>query len=753
MRAHPRAVVLAALPLLLLAGAGAARATQVKIFQTQSQSGFLAGKLEGVSVDALGRLELAPRAERLASLGEPFLLSAAVHPDGWVVGTGNAGKLLKIDKSGKVSELFTAPEPEIFALWVDPDGTVFAGTSPRGKVYRIPPAGKGANGGKPPAAEVVFDPGETYIWTLARAADGSLLVGTGTQGKLFRVQKAGQGEVLYDSDDTHIRSLKVLPGGDVLIGTAGEGLILRLGRDGQVRTLYDATQPEVVALAAAPDGTCYAAVISSEASLTDVPKEGLPPRAGGPAKPGEPTVTVTMGEEPAPGTGAGGRKPSGPRSVILSISPAGVVETVWSFPEETVYDLLWRADGLWVATGLDGKLYRWADGQMLLEKDVDERQIVSLLPGENGPAFATTNAAAFYRITAGKESTGTYTSAALDAGQVARFGTYRWRGESPGGDALRFSFRSGVSSEPDRTWSAWTEPKGSAKGSQGSEISLSSLPRGRFVQWRVEMRAEDGKSPQLFAAELSYRQENLKPKIDLLGVLDPGQILVPANFNPTNQVYEPAHPNREGIFTSPGAPPEDEGGRTKVLWKKGYRTLRWAASDPNDDDLVYDLAFRPVAAPSGFSSGPEAEWMKVAGDLKESYYSFDATVLPDGVYRFRLRASDRLANEAGSALTAERVSDPVVIDHTPPVLGEVKRDGDTLRVTVRDALSPLREAVYSLDASAWKPAEAADGLLDGRVETLLIPDAAAGKTPGGLLLLRVTDAAYNVTTFDLSRDR
>jgi hypothetical protein len=60
--------------------------------------------------------------------------------------------------------------------------------------------------------------------------------------------------------------------------------------------------------------------------------------------------------------------------------------------------------------------------------------------------------------------------------------------------------------------------------------------------------------------------------------------------------------------------------------------------------------------------------------------------------------------------------------------------------------------------------EAADGLLDGRTETLLIePDAAApdtatdedapggAKKGGGLVLLRVTDAAFNVTTFNLSQ--
>ncbi|HYU33833.1 MAG TPA: hypothetical protein VEW48_16900 [Thermoanaerobaculia bacterium] len=730
---------------------GAARlalATQVRIFQTQSQAGFLAGTLEGVSVDSLGRMQLAPRAERVTSLSEPFLLSAAAHPDGWVVGTGNAGKVLLIDRKGKTTELLAAAEPEVFAVWADKDGTVFAGTSPRGKVYRI---ARGKDGTW--KSEVFFEPGEIYIWDLARAADGTLLVATGTQGKLFKVSPAGKGEVLYDSDDTHVRSLAVLPGGDVLAGTAGEGLILRIGRDGQARTLYDADEPEVVSLTVAPDGTCYAAVVSSEASLVDLSKDQ---QAAGTAKPGEPTVTVTVVEEGAPAAPAGTRKPgtTGPRSQVLSISPAGVVESLWSFPEDTVYDLLWQGDHLWVATGLEGKLYRWADSQMLLEKDVDERQIVALLPGEPGPAFATTNAAAVYRITAGTETSGTYTSAALDAGQAARFGTFRWRGEAPGRDSLRFSFRSGLSAEPDRTWSPWTEPKAGESSANGPEISLEDLPRGRYVQWRTELRTTDHGSPQLWGAELSYRQENLKPRIDQLAALDPGQILVPANFNPSNQVYEPAHPNREGIFTVVGQAAEDEGGgRTKPLWKQGFQTLRWAASDPNDDQLVYDLAFRPVDAEKTADAADSGDggWLTMADELDDDWYSFDATVLPDGVYRFRLRASDRPANDPARALVAERVSDPVVVDHAPPELVEVRRDGERLRVTVRDAASPLREAVLSVDAQEWKPVEAADGLLDGRTETLLIEPGEEAKKGGSLLLLRVTDAAFNVITFNLTQ--
>ncbi|HVR95719.1 MAG TPA: WD40 repeat domain-containing protein [Thermoanaerobaculia bacterium] len=703
--------------------------TETRIFQTQSQTAFLAGTLEGVSVDSLGRMQLAPRVERVASLGEPFVLSAAVSGDGWVVGTGNAGKVLRVDSKGKVTELFAAPEPEVFAVWADPDGTVYAGTSPRGKVYRIPRGGKG---------EVFFDPGETYIWAFGRAADGALLVATGTQGKLFKVGGQGRGEVLYDSEDTHVRSLAVLPDGDVLLGTAGEGLILRLGKDGAVRTLYDASEPEIVSLTSGPDGTCYAGVVSSEASLVDLSKTGSS-GSKTQGESGEATVTVTVtGETAATSTGTRKEGTAGPRSQVLSLSSTGLVESLWSFSDETVYDLLWREGRLWVATGLEGKVYSYADGQMLLEKDVDERQVVSLLPGEPGPAFATTNAAAFYRVTAGVEQAGTYTSAALDAGQVSRFGTFRWLGETPAGGAARFSFRSGVSADPDRTWSAWSQPQ------EGRELRLD-VPRGRYIQWRAQLRSGQGGSPLLYGAELSYRQENMSPKIQVLSALDAGQILVPANFNPSNQVYEPAHPNREGIFTTlEPSSDDDDRSRTKPLWKKGFRTLRWTASDPNGDELDYELWFQPVL-PTG-DVGAGGKWLAVAKDIGQDYYSFDATALPDGTYRFRLVASDRAANEPESALAAERVSDPVVIDHTTPVLVGVQRDGARLRATVRDAASPIREAVYSVDAAEWKPVRSTDGLLDGLTETLLIEPG----TSGGLLLLRVTDASYNVVTFDLS---
>ena len=213
----------------LLLGASA-YATEVKVFRSSSQVNFLAGTLEAISIDPLGTLRLARQAERLTGIEEPYVFAAQPRKDGWIAGTGNSGRVLEIDADGTSRVLFEVAEPEIFAIWVDEDDAVFAGSSPHGKVYRW------ANG----ELEEFFDPEQTYIWQIARDADGSLLVATGTEGKLFRVSAAGEGQELFDSEDPHIRSLLPMADGSVMVGTAGDGLVLQLDADGRARTLFDA---------------------------------------------------------------------------------------------------------------------------------------------------------------------------------------------------------------------------------------------------------------------------------------------------------------------------------------------------------------------------------------------------------------------------------------------------------------------------------------------------------------------------------
>jgi hypothetical protein len=713
--------------LLAVAAAAPAARAEVRFFRLHTREAFLGGTLNGLSVDPLGTLRLADRASRLATIGEPFLFAAAPHPDGWVLGTGNGGKVMLVDRAGEVRTLFAAPEPEVFAVWADDDGTVFAGTSPDGKVYRIA-------GGE---AEPFFDPGETYIWAITRSAAGRLLVATGTEGRLWQVDADGKGEVLFDSEDTHLRSLEPLPGGDLLAGTAGEGLILRVDPTGRARTLYDGVQPEVVALAVGADGWCYAVLLASEASLTDL---GQRESAGKESKKedtgeagGTATVTVVAEGESDAATGSRPSDYTGARSELVRISPQGRVESVWEFADETAYALLWHRDRLWVATGQEGKLYSFRDGDMVLEKDVDERQLVALLADDPGPAFATTNAAALYRLSAESERRGTFTSPALDAEQTADFGSLRWRGRLPDGARVRFTARSGMSASPDATWSDWTA------ATAGREVQLAGLPPGRYLQWRAELEAENAISPELSEVVVSYLQGNLPPNIDSFTVLEPGEILVPTSFNPANQVFEPVHPNREGIFTTldTGTPRSDQ--RYKTLWKRGYRSLRWAAEDPNGDELVYELSFRV--------DGGAEEWLPVADKLDQDHYGFDATALPDGLYRFQLRALDRQENSVEEAMVATEISEPVLIDHTPPALVEIERRENGLRVEVADGWNPLRSAELSADGDSWRSLSAADGLLDGRREILIVDWPSEAR----LVLLRVVDAAFNTVTIDLTR--
>ena len=135
----------------------------------------------------------------------------------------------------------------------------------------------------------------------------------------------------------------------------------------------------------------------------------------------------------------------------------------------------------------------------------------------------------------------------------------------------------------------------------------------------------------------------------------------------------------------------------------------------------------------------------MADEITDTHYSFDATVLPDGIYRFRLVASDGKERGGEEAMSDEKSSEAAVIDHSPPILVSNQRRGSALEVELSDTLSPLRDAVFSSDASQWRPASVSDGLLDGRRETLRfeIPEGAR------MLLLRVSDAAHNVVTFDL----
>ena len=690
-------------------------ASEVEILRVANREAALEGETDGVSVGPLGELRPAPVVEKLLGFDEPFVFSAASAERGWILGTGNDGKVFFTDRQGGTRVIARLPEPEVFAVHGSSSG-VFAAGSPDGRVYRL-------SGGE---AEPLFNPEATYVWALAQDSKGRILAATGLPGRLLRFD-GERVETLYESPDAHVRSLLIATDGSIYLGTAGQGLVVRLDPQGRAETLYDASEPEVLAFADAGD-RIYVALLASEASFVDL----SPPSS----EEGE------AAESPTPTIGSRSGDHEGPRSVVLSVAADGTIEPVAQLVDETIHALAFYGtsgqEQLWVGTGQEGRLYRLSEDELILEAELEDRQVVALAEGpgaHSGRALGvvTANSAAVYRLDGSLHPQGVYSSKIHDLGQASDFGVFRWRGSLPSEARVEVAFRSGMSADPDATWSSWTPAR---TITPGQELPLGELS-GRFLQWRLQLETGTDPGPRIQETELSYRQRNKAPEIKLFSAQDPGLILVPQSFNPTSTTFEPWSPNRDGIFTS--VRKERESSQVKTLWKKGYRTLKWEATDANDDPLSYALEVRP--------DKEGAPWVSMVEGLEETWFSFDSTVLPDGVYRFRLTATDEASNQ-GQALRAREITEPTTIDHSGPEVVKVTRGKGRLTVEVRDARSPLRDAQWSVDAASWQNARPVDGLLDSRRERLVleVPESS------GWVILRLTDAAFNVVTLDLSNE-
>src|SRR5205809_2142819 len=82
-------------------------ASSPKTFQAATQADFLKGDVENLSIDSHGQLVLGPATELIYETSAPFLWAMVPGPDGTLfVGTGNEGKVFKIDPQGKGSLFF-----------------------------------------------------------------------------------------------------------------------------------------------------------------------------------------------------------------------------------------------------------------------------------------------------------------------------------------------------------------------------------------------------------------------------------------------------------------------------------------------------------------------------------------------------------------------------------------------------------------------------------------------------------------------
>ena len=717
-------------------------------WEMNSYNDFVRGHFNGISLSREGRISLAPKTDTIFASDQPAIWSAAEGPDGSVyAATGHRGRVYRIDRSGKSTLLWTADQPEVFALAVDPGGIVYAGSSPEGKVYRI-------ENGK---ASEYFAPKARYIWCLTLAPDGALYVGTGDQGKIFRVESAGHGEVYYETGQAHVTGMAVDSQGRLLAGTAPNGILYRISARDKAFVLYDANLPEIRAIVPMPDGSVYAAAlggaVARQTQAANQAALGAGAGLGVPMATSTITVEAQAGDikppvqpqpqpqaQPAPGVPAvsaqftpGVDLTGVDRSAVYRINPDNTVETLWTSKEENVYDLLALERQLLFSTDVSGRIYGLTpDRRVTLVTQTNEGQATRLLPSDHSILAATSNMGRILRLGEGPGSSGAYEAPVHDSGTASRWGSLSWRADLPAGCSIQFRTRAGNSAKPDRTWSEWSEPLTNPAASRIAS------PNARFIQWKAELAGGGGATPVLDNVTLAYLPQNSPPVVRSINVAAQSSAAPPSAKPASSPASSAAYTvtvtdgGDAGAATSSGTPSQTlpRAASQQVL-------VSWQADDPDGDRLVFAVYFR---------GDDETQWKLLKAGLHENSLAFDADVLADGKYYFRVMASDRESNPPSTAREAQLVSAPVIIDNTPPTVtvGAVRRSGPAAHIEweARDAASSLRHCEYSLDAASWIPVEAADGVIDSPHESFAL-DLTALAPGEHLVVIRVADSANN----------
>ncbi len=707
--------------LLCLAIATPALATKTMFFTQSSPADFEAGKLDSLVATNFGQLKLARAIESvLPDDGKYASIDALAEGlDGTVyLGTNASGLLIALKDKKPTTLADFGDGAAVSALAVEASGDVLIGVS--GETAKLQILKKGAT-----APESLVElPGVQYIWGIALAADGKIYLATGPNGALYEVDPATKSsKVVFDSDEDNLRC--VVSMNDMLfVGTDPNGLILKIDRKtGKATVVFDAPESEVSTLLLdTRNGQVYAAtsqlVEASEPAATTEPAghptdhttgEPLfqePAQAPKPkpsddvASPGElhaePATPAPAAEPLDPPTGADtqpaqhGASPAGPITQIGGDEPAPNGNAVYRIDSQGFVSEIFRdptmvlamarlENQLLIATGPTGTLYSLdlsSEEHAAITKSRSQMLTSILIASDKSIYVGSALSSTLSKLTAELAKTGTFTSSVLDATQISAFGKAQIRGTIAPETSISISTRSGnVENEESPLWTDWSEPVPAAR------FTNIQTPPGRFLQYRLILSGNGQATPTLEDVSIAYLEPNVAPRIDSVSVT------VDA--------------------TTDGTP-------------QPMRTISWTATEPNGDELRYTIFER---------SSPTSPWIQLAKDLTEVTWQWDTRKLSDGRYEVKVEASDALANAVGMGKTVSRIAEPMQVDNTPPVIGDINltRDGGkvTIALRVADRIGIVSGLEYSMDADEhWQSVQPSDMLNDSPDEqySIVLPD-------------------------------
>jgi len=720
-------------------------AVTTRIISQSSAGEFAGGKTQNVVIGSQGQLSLGPAYQSLAEkLPQAWSVNAVLAAHGAVyAGTSPNGciykyagdSLIKIYppepikvadanaakdansvkdanaavKTSETSQSGYLTNEHVFAFGTDSVGRLLAGISgSKCRLIRF----EGDN------AETIFEPNDsTYIFAIATDDFGNIYIATGPNGKVFRLDPFGQKpELIYRATDKNILSLTVGVDGFVYAGSDGRGIIYRI--DPVTKTssaLYDSGQTEITALAFDSKGILYAAATTPGLSKAQSgePLQNLPGRPEtGQAAPSPNKPSLQAEAAPAPRKTGEEDQPRAKAvfpmtsfasmpSHIYKITPDGFVTDI--FQDNSVFlSLIVDNQRLVIGTGNKGQLYSvdmQSEEKEIVYKDEQANQISSLYNADANTIYlGTANPPKIIKLSKSQAQSGTYSSDLIDADQPAKWGKLQLEASIPAGTSVQVSARSSnVGDINDPAFSPWSNPV----DYNDQPVQLN-VPAGRFVQYKLTLKGNGSQSPQIRKVTVPFVVPNLAPQVQ--------SILM--------------------------ARAEDKPGMFNI----GYRAI-----DRNGDKLIYRLDIRKIG---------RQNWIKIKDELETEIFAWDSRTVEDGRYEIKVTASDARSNNTDSALSDSRISEPFVVDNTPPKVvasnTDVKDKQVLFTAAVEDNLSTIASVAYTVDSGTnWITTLPVDSVFDTTREELKISltDLAPGQH---VLAVRMTDSVGNTSyaTFD-----
>jgi len=678
--------------------------------------------------------------------GVRYVWDMIVDNDQLILATGTEGKLLRVDLSKLdkdqqpvVTELLDTAQNNLLCLGQDAKGNIYVGSDNEGLVYRVVLNDIGV-----PEVFVLYDAPEPEIGAILVLNDGTVYAGTADakQARPGRLEEAATAES-GRPESTKPTDAKPDPGDMPQIPPKPEPM------DQPKQSQNTQPKQDIKAQTTTPFQPNQSQGENQKNSHPQNQLRGLPrfPAEFRKLNPQtsktkviddlpEPTTNqrdilrneIRIRLEKARQTGtlrsskskfrdarqlSGKKKANTPSSsgskdgnAIYQINPDGFVAEI--FRESVmILKLLEEPSGngtLMVATGNEGQIFRidpFAQETTILV-DLEPQQVPAMVKDEQGRVLlGTANPAALMLLKPGFAQHGTYTSPILDANQISLWGKALVSSTTWPGTSLSFETRSGNVQDPDQAnWSAWSKPKLLAYDPKAEplaprEISVG-CPPARFLQYRLTFSGKKQATAIVDRVQIAYVVPNLKPVISSILTKYPNSF----NTNGTGGGYK-KHQAKDQ---------EQEQEETSIL------EVEWEASDPNSDRLIYHLEYQPAGSDT---------WLTIAKDLEESSFQWHTRKVPDGRYLIRVTASDKADNPGSMAKIALRRADPILIDNAPPSIGPLNHQvvNRTLRIvgSVSDALSPIGSVSYSLDsAETWQPILPDDLIYDSTRETFTV---------------------------------